>query len=241
MPYPLKAIGDNYVFLDPDDDCNAAALALEEYAYSEDFCIAWSFNSNFIARLMAAGFLVMSELISLPEENPAPGETVREIPVLLPRHHLIRSCLFFHDLHIKKSIVSKLSHYELHFDTDFDLILKKCLKIHGKGWLTDALVKAIRKIKSKVAPEAKPVSFSLYREGKLKAGEFGVIVNRVYTSYSGYFEEKNAGTVQMILTAKYLEKNGFSFWDLGMPLDYKLTLGAKEISRKEFMDYFFSE
>jgi leucyl/phenylalanyl-tRNA--protein transferase len=42
----------------------------------------------------------------------------------------------------------------------------------------------------------------------------------------------------MILTAGYLEKSGFAFWDLGMPLDYKLTLGAREISREDFMDLF---
>ena len=86
----------------------------------------------------------------------------------------------------------------------------------------------------------RPVSFALYREGVLAAGEFGMAAGRVYKSYSGYFKEKNAGTVQMILTSRWLEENGFAFWDLGMPLPYKLTLGAREISRGTFIKAFWN-
>ncbi|MCL2834104.1 MAG: GNAT family N-acetyltransferase [Treponema sp.] len=164
--------------------------------------------------------------------------------LLLPKHHLIRSCLFFPELHIKKNIRQRLQDYELYFDRDFDLILEKCVTIHGEDWLTPPLIRAIKEIRSgfnssgtKDLP-VKPVSFALYREGRLVAGEFGIAAGKVYTSYSGYYEEDNAGTVQMILTAQYLEKNGYDFWDLGMPLDYKLTLGAREISRKEFLQLF---
>lgn len=180
---------------------------------------------------MAAGFLVMSFV-----QN---GQYL-----LLPKHHLIRSCLFFPELHIKKNIRQRLQDYELYFDRDFDLILEKCVTIHGEDWLTPPLIRAIKEIRSgfnssgtKDLP-VKPVSFALYREGRLVAGEFGIAAGKVYTSYSGYYEEDNAGTVQMILTAQYLEKNGYDFWDLGMPLDYKLTLGAREISRKEFLQLF---
>ena len=205
-PYPLRVIGNSYVFLDPDDDCEAAAKALEECNYSEDLCIGRDFESGFIARLMAAGFLVMSEVLSgaSPEEG--------NITILLPKHHLVRSCLFFPDLHIKKSIRSKLSLYDLRFDSDFDIILDKCLAIHGRGWLTAPLVDALREMRAEKKPPVRPVSFGLYRNGELRAGEFGIIAGRIYTSYSGYFEETNAGTAQMILTAQYLERNSFAFW-----------------------------
>jgi Leu/Phe-tRNA-protein transferase len=182
---------------------------------------------------MAAGFLVMSEVLT---EN---GPDSPDFTILLPKHHLIRSCLFFPDLHVKKSIKSKLSRGELRFDTDFDLILDKCIETHGGGWLTEPLVSAIRQMrKPGMDLPVRPASFGFYRDGVLKAGEFGIIAGKVYTSYSGYYEENDAGTVQMILTARYLENAGYAFWDLGMPLDYKLTLSAREISREEFMERF---
>jgi Leu/Phe-tRNA-protein transferase len=221
-----------HIFISPEDDCEALAELLPHVAYNEDFCIAMDFDPPFIARLMAAGFLVMSAI--LPGENPEEPGTV----IMFPKCHLLRSCLFFPELHVKRSIRPRLSRYELRFDADFDLILDKCLETHGAEWLTSPLVKAIRDIRADASLPARPVSFGLYRGETLVAGEFGIVAGRVYTSYSGYTEESNAGTVQMLLTAGYLEKNGFAFWDLGMPLDYKLTLGAREIGREEFMDLF---
>ena len=228
--YPLRYLPEGYVFMTPFDNCAAAALALEETDYKEDFCLAIDFDPFFIARLMAAGFLVMSGIM----ENPDGIDKY----LLFPKHHLTRSCLFFPELHIKKSIRKLLPLYDIYFDRDFDLILDRCVEIHGSGWLTDPFVKAIREIRKHEDMPVKPVSFALYRENKLAAGEFGIISGRVYTSYSGYYEKDNAGTVQMILTVKYLEENGFDFWDLGMPLDYKLTIGAREISRGEFLKLF---
>jgi Leu/Phe-tRNA-protein transferase len=65
-----------------------------------------------------------------------------------------------------------------------------------------------------------------------------VVCGKVYTSYSGFYEEYNAGTVQLVKTTKYLQENGFSFFDMGMPLDYKTALGATDISQDEFVKLF---
>jgi Leu/Phe-tRNA-protein transferase len=230
--YYLRYTHSGHIFISPEDDCNILAELLPRADYNEDFCLALDCEPGFIARLMAAGFLVMA--MNMAGEKPEEPDK----HILLPKHHLIRSCLFFPELHIKKSIRPRLSRYDLRFDADFDLILDKCLETHGDGWLTAPLVKAIRDIRAGPSMPVRPVAFGLYRGETLVAGEFGIVTGRVYTSYSGYTEESNAGTVQMILTAQYLEKNGFAFWDLGMPLDYKLTLGAREISREDFMDLF---
>jgi Leu/Phe-tRNA-protein transferase len=226
------------VYLDSSDDCAAAALALDEYNYNDEVCVSRDFNPRFISDLCGAGFLVMSELFPPEEEG---GEAPA---ILFPKHHMVRSCLFFPDLHIKKSIRPKLPRYELRFDSDFETVVENCVKTHGDAWLTAPLVHAIKSVRElpalKSGPRVRPVSFALYHEGKLAAGEFGIVAGRVYTSYSGYFEEENAGTVQMILTSRWLEGNGFAFWDLGMPLPYKLTLGAREIGRKEFIKAFWA-
>jgi Leu/Phe-tRNA-protein transferase len=140
-----------------------------------------------------------------------------------------------------------LNRYELRPDADFDRILDRCVEIHGDDWLTPPLVANIKKIREqspgpvdRLVPtvNARPVSFALYNGEKLAAGEFGVVCGRVYTSYSGYYDEDNAGTVQIVLTARYLQEQGFSFFDLGMPLDYKTDMGAADISPEEFVRLF---
>jgi len=215
-----------YVFIDPDDDCDKVVDALLKTDYCEEFCLATDFSEDFLGQLMESGFLVMSAaLSSLP------------VYIVLPKLHLVRSALFFPNLHIKKSIRPFLSRYELRVDTDFDLILDKCLQTHGEDWLTPPLAQTLRQLRH-CNKRVKPISFAVYRDGELKAGEIGVAIGRVYTSYSGYHDEANSGTVQLILMTKWLENAGFDFLDLGMPLDYKTALGAQDIDPRRFVELF---
>ena len=226
----------------PKDDCNEVVNAMLETNYDMDFCIAEDFEPDFIAELMKAGFLVMSMNISKNASDPP-------YYILLPKLHLIRSALFFENLHIKKSIKRFLGQYELKTNVEFDYIIDRCVEKHGADWLTPPLVDSIKKIRQKnLSSDSSlhithsslpyPASFALYSGGKLAAGEFGVVCGKIYTSYSGFYEEDNAGTAQIILAARYLQEHGFAFFDMGMPLDYKTDLGSVDISPEEFVSLF---
>ncbi|MDR2942966.1 MAG: GNAT family N-acetyltransferase [Treponema sp.] len=229
-----------HIYISPPDDCRKIVDAILATDYDKDFCVAGDFNPDFVAELMKAGFLVMSMNLS---ENSAEPDFI-----LLPKLHLVRSALFFENLHIKKSIRRFLSRFELRPDAEFDLIVDRCIEKHKADWLTPPLVECIKKIRSAggkndsglltPSENARPASFALYREGKLVAGEFGIVCGRVYTSYSGFYDEDNAGTVQIILATRHLHEQGFLFFDLGMPLDYKNDLGAVDISAGEFVRLF---
>jgi Leu/Phe-tRNA-protein transferase len=155
-------------------------------------------------------------------------------PILVPKYHAARSTLFWKNLHVGKSVKRFLPRYELRFDCDFDLIVDKCVTVHGNDWLTKQLTSVIKLLHKTANTKTRPASFGVYRNGELKAGEFGIISGRVYTSYSGYFEENSAGRAQMILTALFLRDHAFDFWDLGMPLPYKYTIGAIDINAVEW-------
>jgi len=229
-----------HLFIFPEDDCGAVVDAMLATGYNEDFCVANNFSPEFAAKLMEAGFLVMSADIAADyDEKPD--------FILLPKLHLERSALFFENLHVKKSVRRLLGRYELRPDVEFDRIIGRCVEKHGDEWLTPPLIECIKKIRAshsdtvpggaRLVPTANayPASFALYRDGKLVAGEFGVVCGRVYTSYSGFYNEDNAGTAQIILAARHLREQGFSFLDLGMPMDYKTALGAVDITTEEFV------
>jgi Leu/Phe-tRNA-protein transferase len=236
----IKYTLSGYIYITPEDDCRKIVDIMLKTNYSAEFCLAEVFEPDFIAGLMKAGFLVMS--MNLSKDDP--------FYLLLPKLHLIRSALFYENLHIKKSVRKLLTRYELRADADFDYIIDRCVEKHGCDWLTPPLVDCIKKIRQNAVenhpvqgslspvPYAYPASFALYRDGKFAAGEFGVVCGKVYTSYSGFYEEDNAGTVQIILAARYLQEHGFSFFDMGMPLDYKTDLGAVDISPGEFVKLF---
>jgi len=249
----LKYTLSGYIYISQDDDCHETVDAMLATDYDGDFCIAEGFNIEFIIRLMEAGFLVMS--INIAEKGSDPYY------ILLPKLHLVRSALFFENLHIKKSVRRLLSRYELKADAEFDCIIDRCVEKHGSDWLTPPLVDCIKEIRQNTiikqisSPSDNssllrpfdstlnfsspyPASFALYRDGKLTAGEFGIVCGKIYTSYSGFYEEDNAGTVQLILTTQFLKEHGFSFFDMGMPLDYKTDLGAVDINPREFVNLF---
>ena len=240
MPLRPRYLQSGHILINPGDDCDLIVDFMLETRYSEDFCISASFNGKFLEELMRAGFLVMS--MELKDEDGAEDEIDEPIFILLPKLHLIRSILFFPELHIKKSIRSLISKYELKVNTDFNLILEKCIETHGASWLTPPLVNILKEMhKDSFSCEhlhPAPISFAVYREGELKAGEIGIVTGRVYTSYSGYYEEDNSGTVQIILMAQWLEKTGFDFLDFGMPMAYKTALGARDIAPETFVQLF---
>lgn len=219
-----------HVFIAPKDNLDRVVDALLDTNYSEEFCIALDFDPAFVTNLMAAGFLVMSTEFEGERDDPP--------YILLPKLHLIRSALFFPNLHIKKSIRRLLPRYELRVDTDFDAILDRCVEVHGDGWLTAPLQTVLKMLHRCRDPRVRPISFGVYRNGERKAGEFGIVAGRVYTSYSGYYDEDSAGTVQLVLMTWYLQDTGFAFLDLGMPLDYKDCLGAENIDPRRFVELF---
>jgi Leu/Phe-tRNA-protein transferase len=253
--FPLRYTPSGYVVLLPGDRLSQVVDALIRTDYPEEFCLSPSFDPRFIAELMAAGFLVMSEKVEDPAAEAAAEETSvegasaadsqgRKGPllryILLPKHHLERSVLFFPDLHAGKTIKRLLPRYELRAGVEFDRILNRCIEVHGGDWLTPPLQEAFRALGGLKNAGVRPYSFGLYREGILRAGEFGVVSGGVYTSYSGYYDENSAGMVQMILTGGYLRDRGFAFWDLGMPLAYKERFGARLLDRREFTELFRS-
>jgi len=226
-----------YLIILPRDDPRRIVDAMLGTGYNEEFCVSLDFSPDFIARLMAAGFLVMSTKVDNTADEDTAAEPYEQY-ILLPKLHLIRSALFFDRLHIKKSVRHYLNRYELRYDSDFELIVNRCQEIHGGDWLTRPLLAAIRNIRQNRLYGVYPTSFALYKNDKLVAGEFGVKAGKVYTSYSGYYDESNAGTVQLILAARWLQEHGFAFFDLGMPMDYKNALGAADISPEDFIALF---
>ncbi|KNC80673.1 hypothetical protein SARC_06987 [Sphaeroforma arctica JP610] len=70
----------------------------------------------------------------------------------------------------------------------------------------------------------------------LVAGEIGYTLGRTYTSLSGFTCESGSGTVQCIALGRLLERCGYTYWDLGMSMAYKLSMGAKNLPRLKFLD-----
>ncbi|KAF4657608.1 hypothetical protein FOL46_007354 [Perkinsus olseni] len=76
---------------------------------------------------------------------------------------------------------------------------------------------------------------------ELVAGELGCLVGKCYTSLTGFFDSKSpgSGSVQMAALGAYLSNEGLAqMWDIGMDIEYKRSLGARNLPRTEFVRTF---
>jgi len=195
------------------------------YYWSED----WS--EEFYIELAKAGF------ISTTYET-------KDTLVLLPELQFSYAVLKFEDLHISKKVkkLLKEDNFIFSIDNDLDAVLEMVATQHRYNWLKGEYLHLLKKLHKKEQNDFKLISVELYDKvtKKLIAGEVGYIIKKTYTSLSGFsLREKNYnnyGTLQLVLLAKYLQKNGFLFWNMGHPhMAYKQRLGAKIYARDEFL------
>ena len=165
---------------------------------------------------------------------------------LVPEMQFEYAILDFENLHISKKVKKLLDKNDFTFsiNTNISEVIKNIQTHHKTNWLTNEYYEILKKVKDYKNPNInfELLSIELWDKSKtvLIAGEIGYKTGSVYTSLTGFcLKDKkynNFGKLQMILLALYLEKNNFSFWNLGHPyMQYKFDLGAISFSREEFL------
>uniref|UniRef100_A0AAV1U0F3 Leucyl/phenylalanyl-tRNA--protein transferase n=1 Tax=Peronospora matthiolae TaxID=2874970 RepID=A0AAV1U0F3_9STRA len=202
----------------------------------DDFYVSRHFDPLLLSHLMYAGFLPIAS-------------DVRETCFLLPKLHKQRCVLLFQPElpeHVPKSMVKKAKKYKFVLNRNFHAVVAGCHEKHGIPWLYPPLVKSFEtlfdagehRVESCPGPNVRLVTVEIYDVATetLVAGELGYTVGSVYTSLTGFSRANGAGTVQLHALSKFLYLAGFKMWDLGMSMDYKMSLGAKDVERDDFLD-----
>jgi len=220
----------------PPEDTDALADWLEA-EYPDEFCASPSFAADFVDSLCASGFIPMATM------------DLDGTDYLIPKLHTLRSVMDPKDILVTRTARRESSRYSLALNARFEEVLDACVATHGDDWLRPQLRDAwVELFETRRGRRCRFASLELYaRDGegegppardRLVAGEIGVFVGSCYTSLTGFRRESGSGTVQLAAAARYLEAVGVGLWDLGMPLDYKATMGAHNVSRAEFLALF---
>ncbi|RHY01921.1 hypothetical protein DYB36_001033 [Aphanomyces astaci] len=199
------------------------------YHAQDDFWISSCFDPIFIAHIMHNGFL--------PIATESQG-----VVYLLPKLHEQRCVIDPRDLHVPKQIRKKANAYRLTVNQAFDQVVQGCHDQHGVAWLYPPVVSSFRQLVDGVSvngTDVKLYSIELWKGTTLVAGELGYCNGAMFTSLTGFYAtgSKGAGTMQLYALGALLHASGFQLWDLGMSIDYKLKLGAKDIPRDEFVKH----
>lgn len=168
---------------------------------------------------------------------------IKDNAILLPEIQFEYAVLDFANLHISKKVkkLLKENNFLFKIDYDFESCLNKIIDYHKDSWLCEEYQSLLKKLISSKFNNFKLSSIELYdKKNNFISGEIGYFIGKTYTSLTGFTcrkkEYNNWGKLQLVLLSKYLYKGGYDFWNLGhASLKYKLDLGAKVLSRKDFI------
>lgn len=213
-----------------------------------DYGVSKVFDEKIIRKSLEKGFYPMakdskqipfdvvhdmfSEIVDFEKINlqPIPNE------ILIVRYHDKKLLITLDKLHITKKLngwlKGKFADYTISFNKNFDLCLEKLIEAYPETWILPELAENFRKIHHNPDGKISMDSVEIWHNGELVAGEIGFITKTAYASLSGFHTEDDIGTVQMCLLGKYLKDHGFSYWDLGMEMDYKYRYGAVSYNRQ---------
>jgi len=147
-----------------------------------------------------------------------------------------RLVLYFDDLKISKSLQRNLNKYEVRFDTNFKEVVQKCRDIrllkNENTWILEEVIEKYTQIHQM----GFAMSAETYYKGELVGGLYGILMGRVFCGESMFALKSDASKVALVRTAQKLQNEGYDFIDCQVPSDHLKSLGAKEISRDEFLD-----
>ena len=149
--------------------------------------------------------------------------------------------LFPEKLKISKSTkkLLKENFFKVTFNQSFDEVVDSCAKVKRFGqngtWITNGLKKAY----SKLHNMGHAYSVEVWKDYELVGGLYGIDLGDVFCGESMFTKANNASKIGFVHLVKELTKNKYKLIDCQVPSAHLKSLGAEEVSRKEFLKYLF--
>jgi leucyl/phenylalanyl-tRNA---protein transferase len=152
-----------------------------------------------------------------------------------------RMVLFPNNLKVSKSMrqLFKKQAFSVTFNKDFEAVIRNCAKIKREGqqgtWITPELEDAfITLSKINIAH-----SVEVWQEDKLVGGLYGIYLKekKVFCGESMFSKKSNASKYGFISLVKKLQGDGVRLIDCQVYTAHLESLGAEEISRREFLHF----
>jgi len=148
-----------------------------------------------------------------------------------------RFVLFPKDLKVSKSMLQFLRHcdYEITINKDFRSVITECSKAKRNGqagtWITNNMIEAYCKLHLQGFAK----SIEVWQNNMLVGGFYGVDLNTgVFCGESMFAKESNASKTAFIT---FIQHTDYKLIDCQMHTNHLESLGAKHISRHEFIRY----
>jgi len=151
----------------------------------------------------------------------------------------MRAVLEFDELHIPRSLrkAAKKANFTFTIDRAFDRVINCCAKIKRKGQRETWIIKEVIESYTELHRLGYAHSVEVWDDnGTLVGGLYGVDAGGVFSGESMFHQVTDASKLALLFLIDHLRSKGATWIDVQtMSLHFEI-LGAKEISREEFLE-----
>ena len=149
-----------------------------------------------------------------------------------------RAILEFDRLHLPRSLVTQMRKqpFTFSFNSDFEGVIRACAAVPRKGqdgtWITAPMIAAYTRLHAlgrSWSVEARDAS------GRMVGGIYGVRSESYFSAESMFHLETGASKLALLELIRRLKLHGDTFVDIQMLTPHMEKLGAREITRREFV------
>lgn len=155
-----------------------------------------------------------------------------------------RAILEFADLHIPKSLEKAQRRNEFTFTIDktFHRVMEECSRTprpgQGGTWITAEFID----VYSRLHDEGMAHSIEAWdAKGELAGGLYGVDAGGVFCGESMFFKKPNASKLSLLYLIDHLRSRESTWLDAQVMTPHMKAFGAKEISRRDFVNRLHAE
>jgi len=147
-----------------------------------------------------------------------------------------RLVLFPDRIKISKSLTKSMKHFEIQYDTCFEIVMRQCLQTRlqkgQKSWISEALIEAFCSLHVKGFAH----SVETFFEGHLVGGLYGLYLGGMFCGESMFSIKSDASKAAMVGLCQKIVQLGGNFIDCQLPTEHLKSMGAIEMERKDFLE-----
>lgn len=147
-----------------------------------------------------------------------------------------RMVMYPDELKISRSMSRRLNRkdYEVRFNTSFRQVMQACAETRRPGqdgtWITNEMIDAYCALH--VSGHA--MSAETWIGNRLAGGLYGVRIGKMFYGESMFHHVTDASKIAFVHLVQELKRQNFGLLDCQMKTSHLASLGAREVSRKEF-------
>jgi leucyl/phenylalanyl-tRNA--protein transferase len=150
-----------------------------------------------------------------------------------------RMVLFPHELRISKSMrqIMRNNEFRITSNTAFEQVIDQCQNSPREDQLGTWITNDMRQAYLKLHQLGFAKSIEVWRDEELVGGLYGIDLGHVFCGESMFSKESNTSKLAFIHLVQQLEKEKYKLIDCQVYTEHLESLGAREISREEFIGY----